>query len=51
MLNIQELRARVEDALGGHFDIRAFHDVILGGKALPLETLERRVNNYVALSL
>jgi uncharacterized protein (DUF885 family) len=50
MLKIQELRARSEEALGERFDIRAFHDVILGGGALPLEILERRVDNYIALS-
>ena len=50
MLKIQRLRARVEDALGDRFAIRAFHDVILGGGALPLEILERRVNNHIALS-
>jgi uncharacterized protein (DUF885 family) len=50
MLKIQELRARSEKALGERFDIRAFHDVILGGGALPLEILERRVDNYIALS-
>ena len=51
MLKIQELRARSEEALGERFDIRAFHDVILGGGALPLEILERRVDNYIALSI
>ena len=51
MLKIQELRARAEEALGERFDIRAFHDVILGGGALPLEILERRVDNYIALSI
>ena len=51
MLKIQELRAHAEEALGERFDIRAFHDVILGGGALPLEILERRVDNYIALSI
>ena len=37
--------------LGSRFDIRTFHDVILGGGALPLEILERRVDNYIALSM
>ncbi len=48
MLKIQELRQLAEDQLGDQFDIRAFHDVILGGGALPLELLERRVNDWIA---
>lgn len=48
MLKIQELRQRAEKELGNQFDIRAFHDVVLGGGALPLELLERRVNDWIA---
>lgn len=48
MLKIQELRAEAEAALGKDFDIRGFHDVVLGGGALPLPILERRVNAWVA---
>jgi len=48
MLKIQELRARAEDELGDKFDIRAFHDVILGGGALPLTILERKVDDLIA---
>ena len=48
MLKIQELRARAENARGDGFDIRAFHDVILGGGAMPLTILERRVDNWIA---
>lgn len=51
MLKIQELRARAEQALGEDFDIREFHDVILGGGSLPLDILDRRVNNYIEASL
>jgi len=47
MLKIQELRERTEQALGEDFDIREFHDVILSGGALPLDILDRRVNNYI----
>ena len=50
MLKIQELRARAEKTLGDTFDIRDFHDVVLGGGALPLSILERRVDNYISLS-
>lgn len=47
MLKIQELRKKAEDALGDKFDIKAFHDVILGGGAMPLEILERQVNLWI----
>jgi uncharacterized protein (DUF885 family) len=42
------LRARAEKALGDQFDIRAFHDEILSGGALPLDVLETRVDNWIA---
>lgn len=48
MLKIQELRTRTEAALGDRFDIRGFHDTVLGGGALPLTLLEQRVNNWIA---
>ena len=48
MLKIQELRRKAEAALGPRFDIRAFHDTILGGGALPLTMLEERVDRWVA---
>jgi uncharacterized protein (DUF885 family) len=48
MLKIEELRRRAETTLGDRFDIRSFHDVVLGGGALPLPLLEARVNNWIA---
>ncbi len=48
MLKIQELRRRAEAELGEQFDIRAFHDTILGGGAMPLTILERRVDEWIA---
>ena len=48
MLKILELRAEAEAELGDDFDIRAFHDTILGGGAMPLTILERRVDEWVA---
>jgi len=48
MLKIQELRRKAEAALGSRFDIRAFHDTILGGGALPLTMLEKRVDRWIA---
>jgi uncharacterized protein (DUF885 family) len=47
MIRIQELRQRAESALGDSFDIRGFHDVVLGGGALPLSILERRVDAWI----
>jgi len=48
MLKILELRERAEAALGKQFDIRDFHDVVLGGGGLPMPLLESRVNNWIA---
>jgi len=48
MLKIQELRARAEKKLGSRFDIRAFHDQVLGGGALPLDLLERSMDEWIA---
>ncbi|KGM54571.1 hypothetical protein N799_09075 [Lysobacter arseniciresistens ZS79] len=48
MIRIQELRARAEKALGDDFDIRGFHDAILGGGALPLTLLERKIDQWIA---
>ena len=47
MLKILELRAQAKEALGDQFDIRTFHDVILGGGALPLPLLERKVMEWI----
>ncbi len=51
MLKILELRERARHQLGDAFDIRDFHDVVLGGGALPLDILDRRVDNYIAMTL
>jgi len=48
MLKIQELRKMAEMELGNKFDIKGFHDTVLGGGALPLELLERRVMAWIA---
>lgn len=48
MIRIQQLRAEAERELGDAFDIRAFHDAVFGGGALPLSLLERRVRDWIA---
>jgi uncharacterized protein (DUF885 family) len=47
-LKILELRTRAEQMLGDNFDVRAFHDELLGGGALPLQVLETRMNTWMA---
>ena len=47
MLKIQELRKLAETELGEKFDIRRFHDRILGGGALPLDILEKEVKRWI----
>jgi uncharacterized protein (DUF885 family) len=46
-LKIRELRERAQKTLGARFDIKAFHDEILDGGALPLDLLEERVNGWL----
>src|SRR6056300_1197349 len=48
MLKIQEVRRNAEQALGEAFDIREFHDIVLGAGALPLPLLEARVNRWIS---
>jgi uncharacterized protein (DUF885 family) len=48
MLKILEVRERAKTELGDKFDIKGFHDTVLGGGALPLEVLETRVDEWVA---
>jgi uncharacterized protein (DUF885 family) len=47
-LKIQELRARSRRELGDKFDVKEFHDVVLGSGALPLDILERNINQWIA---
>ncbi|MEO0882974.1 MAG: DUF885 domain-containing protein [Pseudomonadota bacterium] len=48
MLKILDLRTMAEAELGDAFDIRAFHDIVLSGGAMPLDVLEARVDRWVS---
>lgn len=49
-LTIQRLRRKAQEVLGPKFDIRAFHDQILGSGALPLPILEAKLDRWMAAS-
>jgi len=48
MMKFLELRQKAMDALGDKFDIRDFHDAVLKNGAVPLDILERLVDDYIA---
>lgn len=47
MMNFQQARAGAESALGEAFDIREFHDVVLGAGAVPMPIMHARVDRWV----
>ncbi len=49
-LTIQRLRKKAEGALGARFDIRAFHEQVLGSGALPLPVLEAKIDRWILSS-
>ncbi len=48
MMKILQLREKAKQALGAKFDIRDFHDAVLKNGGMPLDVLERVVNDYIA---
>jgi len=47
-LKIEELRARAKAALGAKYDDRGFHDTVLLAGSMPLDMLEKRVDDWIA---
>ncbi len=47
-LKIRALRKKAEEALGTTFDLRAFHDAVLGQGSVPLDVLEAQITIWIA---
>lgn len=47
-LKIRELRRKAEQALGERFDVRRFHDAVLGNGSVPLTVLEQEIERFIA---
>ena len=47
MLKILELREKAKTSLGDKFDLRKFHNVVLKNGSVPLELLEKIVDEYI----
>jgi uncharacterized protein (DUF885 family) len=46
-IKIRELRAKAEKQLGAKFDIRSFHDTVIGQGSLPMAVLEDVINDWI----
>jgi uncharacterized protein (DUF885 family) len=49
-IEILKLRAHAKQELGSRYDLRAFNDAVLSHGALPLDTLDEVINNWIAAS-
>jgi uncharacterized protein (DUF885 family) len=47
-MKIRELRAKAQETLGERFNLRAFHDAVLAGGAVPLDVLEVQIDAWIA---
>lgn len=47
-LTLKALRSKTEAALGEHFDVRAFHDIVLSQGSVTLSILEKMVDGYIS---
>jgi uncharacterized protein (DUF885 family) len=47
MLKILELREKAKKSLGDKFDIRQFHEVVLGNGSVPLDVLDELVDRWI----
>ncbi len=47
-LKIRELRSKAEKQLGAKFDIRAFHDTLIGQGSMPMAVLEDTIDEWIA---
>jgi uncharacterized protein (DUF885 family) len=47
-IQIKALRAKAKAALGERFDLRRFHNAVIDHGALPLQILERQIDEWIA---
>ncbi len=50
MLRLLELRRQAQEALGKRFDLKEFHNTVLGSGSLPLEALQGMIDRYITLA-